>query len=240
MGPAGPARHAVDAHRARAAHADAAGVAVGERRVEVALDVGDYVQHRLARLARDFELLKTAGALDQDLQADSYSRVSTNSRWPSASAAVRRPLAVRNMHSSNLSPAWSGLISLRSRPETSTSICSDIVRTVRGLAHSLITGTIGLPMTLPWPVGNKCTAKPDAAHSVTISAAAEDESMNHRPGCVGCSALSNTPSTMHWRPIFWILPSAFSSIVVRPPAMLPLVGCESDRSLVLCRLMTSW
>ena len=32
-----------------------------------------------------------------------------------------------------------------------------IVRTVRGLAHSLMTGRIGLPMTLPWPVGKKCT-----------------------------------------------------------------------------------
>ncbi len=54
--------------------------------------------------------------------------------------------------------------------------------------------------------------------------------MNHSPGCVGISALSSTPSTMHLRPIFWMLPSAFSSIVVRPPAMLPFVGCESDRS----------
>src|ERR1044071_2310786 len=91
-------------------------------------------------------------------QALSYSRVSTNSRWPSASAAVSLPLAVRNMHSSSLSPAWSGDSSLRSRPETSTSMCSDIVRTVRGFAHSLITGRIGLPMTLPCPVGKKWTA----------------------------------------------------------------------------------
>ena len=44
---------------------------------------------------------------------------------------------------------------------------------------------------------------------------------------------------MHFLPIFWMLPSAFSSIVVSPPAMLPLVGCESERSLVLWRLMTS-
>src|SRR5260221_2504213 len=63
--------------------------------------------------------------------------------------------------------------------------------------------------------------------------------MNHSPGCVGISALSRMPSTTHLRPIFWMLPSAFSSIVVRPPAMLPLVGCESDRSLVLWRLMIS-
>ncbi len=52
--------------------------------------------------------------------------------------------------------------------------------------------------------------------------------MNHRPGPVGDSALSSTPSTTHFFPIFWMLPSAFSSMVVRPPAMFPLVGCESD------------
>src|SRR5665647_2263103 len=51
-------------------------------------------------------------------------------------------------------------------PDTSTSMCSDMVRTVRGLAESLITGTIGLPMMLPCPVGNRCTTKPAAATSV--------------------------------------------------------------------------
>ncbi len=64
--------------------------------------------------------------------------------------------------------------------------------------------------------------------------------MNQRPGPVGASALSSTPSTRHLRPIFWMLPSAFSSMVVSPPAMLPLVGCESERSLVLCRSITAW
>src|SRR6478672_10644594 len=157
MRAAGPARHAVDRHRARAAHADAAGVAIGKRRIELALDVGDDIEHRLARMTRDFELLDGGTSFDQDPQADSYNLVSTNSRWPSASAAVRRPFAVLNMHSSSLSPAWSGVSSFRRRPETSTSRCSAMVRTVRGLAHSLMTGRIGLPMTLPWPVGKKCT-----------------------------------------------------------------------------------
>ncbi len=64
--------------------------------------------------------------------------------------------------------------------------------------------------------------------------------MNHRPGWVGISALSITPSTVHFLPIFWMLPRAFSSIVVRPPAMLPLVGWLSDRSVVLWRLIMSW
>ena len=71
------------------------------------------------------------------------------------------------------------------------------------------------------------------AYRVTISAAAEEESMNHKPGPVGASALSRAPITLHFLPIFWMLPSAFSSMVVRPPSMLPLVGCESHRSLVL-------
>src|SRR5262249_22170027 len=112
-------------------------------------------------LPRDLELLERRISLYEDphstLYADSYNLVSTNSRWPSASAAVRRPLAVRNMQSSSASPAWSGFISLRRSPDTSTSTCSDIVRTVRGFAHSLITGRIGLPITLPCPVGKKCT-----------------------------------------------------------------------------------
>src|SRR5204863_8263068 len=207
MGAAGPARHAIHAHRARAAHADAAGEAVGERGIEPALDVRHDVEHRLARVARHLERLEGAlRASPPDFngvraQAYSYNRVRTNSRCPRASAAVRRPFAVRNMQSSSLSPAWSGVSSFLSSPETSTSMCSPMVRTVRGLAHSLITGRIGLPMTLPWPVGKKCTTYPAAAQSVTISAAADDESMNHRPGKVGASALSRMPSTTHLRPI---------------------------------------
>ncbi len=59
--------------------------------------------------------------------------------------------------------------------------------------------------------------------------------MNHRPGPVGSSALSSTPSTVHFLPIFWMLPSAFSSMVVKPPAIFPLVGCDSDRSVVFQR-----
>jgi hypothetical protein len=38
------------------------------------------------------------------------------------------------------------------------------------------------------------------------------------------------------RPIFSRLPSAFSSIVVRPPAMLPLVGWLSGEIVDLVRL----
>ncbi len=64
--------------------------------------------------------------------------------------------------------------------------------------------------------------------------------MNHRPGPSGISALSITPSTRHCLPIFWMLPSAFSSMVVSPPAILPLVGWDSDRSLVFQRSIMSW
>ncbi len=45
------------------------------------------------------------------------------------------------------------VISRRTMPETSTSICSLISRTVRGFPVTLITGMIGLPITLPCPVG---------------------------------------------------------------------------------------
>src|SRR5690348_5182521 len=87
-------------------------------------DRRDVIAQRLERqrhvAQREPDLLGSEGALDvraplaleeRMSQALSYKRVSTNSRWPSASAAVRRPLAVRNMHSSNLSPAWSGVSS---------------------------------------------------------------------------------------------------------------------------------
>src|SRR6185436_423762 len=76
MRPAGPARHAVHHHRARAAHADPAGEAIGERRIERALDVGNDVEHGLARLARHVEALEGAvGAAppDRNLQIPSHS-----------------------------------------------------------------------------------------------------------------------------------------------------------------------
>jgi hypothetical protein len=66
-------------------------------------------------------------------------------------------LAVRWIISIRASPAWGIVMSRRRMPETSTSMCSDMVRTVRGLPLILITGTIGLPMTLPCPVGKVCT-----------------------------------------------------------------------------------
>ena len=56
-----------------------------------------------------------------------------------------------------------------------------IVRTVRGLAVILITGTIGLPTTLPCPVGKVWITAPPAAISVTHSAAADELSMKYRP-----------------------------------------------------------
>jgi hypothetical protein len=59
--------------------------------------------------------------------------------------------------SSSLSPASLIVISRCSRPDVSTSTCSLIVRNVRGFAQILMTGRIGLPMTLPCPVGKKWT-----------------------------------------------------------------------------------
>jgi hypothetical protein len=61
-------------------------------------------------------------------------------------------------------------------------MCSDIVPAVTGFAVSLITGSTGLPITLPWPVGKRCSAAPAAAISVMHSAAADEVSMKYRPG----------------------------------------------------------
>ena len=74
---AGPAWHAVDGHGAGAAHADAAGETVGERRIGVALDPGDDVENGLARLQRDREGLVTAcilAAPDRDLDRVAWRR----------------------------------------------------------------------------------------------------------------------------------------------------------------------
>ena len=49
------------------------------------------------------------------------------------------------------------VMSRRRMPDTSRSMCSPMVRMVRGLPEILMTGTMGLPMTLPCPVGKVCT-----------------------------------------------------------------------------------
>ncbi len=118
-------------------------------------------------------------------------------------------------------------------------MCSLIVSQVIGLAESLMTGTMGLPITFPWPVGKRWITAPDAAHSVTASAAADDVSMNQLPFPEGASAGSRQPTNLVFLPSFSMLPKAFSSMVVSPPRMLPLVGCDSERSSVFSRRMKS-
>src|SRR5579859_5382188 len=118
-------------------------------------------------------------------------------------------------------------------------MCSLMVEQVKGLPESLITGMMGFPMMFPWPVGNRCSTAPEAAHNVRASAAAEDVSMNQRPLPEGASAGLRHPTYFARLPIFWIFPNAFSSMVVRPPRMLPLVGWDSDRSSVLFSFMKS-
>ena len=66
---------------------------------------------------------------------------------------MSRPLAVRTTMSISASPTCGMVISPLSKLETAASMCSPMVRTVRGLPGISITGTIGLPITLPWPVG---------------------------------------------------------------------------------------
>ena len=59
-GAAGPARAAVHHHGAGAAHADAAGEAVGQRRVLLALNLGDHVEDGLVRAPRHAKVWKAA------------------------------------------------------------------------------------------------------------------------------------------------------------------------------------
>ena len=59
-GAAGPARPAVHHHGAGAAHADAAGEAIGQRGVVLALDLGDHVEHGLVLAPRHGEGLECA------------------------------------------------------------------------------------------------------------------------------------------------------------------------------------
>ena len=93
-------------------------------------------------------------------------------------------------------------------------------------------------MTFPCPVGKKCTTDPAAAHNVTISAAADDESMKLKPGFRG-SCAGSRKSTIVQRPAFWMFPRAFSSIVVSPPRMLPSVGWDPTR-LTPCDSTSAW
>ena len=68
---AGPARNAVDDHRAGAAHADAAGKAIGETRILRALDFGDRVEDRLAlaqRQRKRFEMAVAIAAPDVEFE----------------------------------------------------------------------------------------------------------------------------------------------------------------------------
>src|SRR5262245_4028086 len=95
VGPAGPARHAIHGHGARTAHADPAGIAVGERRIQRALDVGYDVEDGLARLAGNVELAEAAVRCafpDPDLQPYSFKRFrrAASGRTPGGQALRRR------------------------------------------------------------------------------------------------------------------------------------------------------
>src|SRR5262249_55494584 len=69
------------------AHAHAAGEPVCKRRIEGALDVRDYVEHRLARVARDIEHLETAFfAPSPDL--DSHYWISRSARCTKSRGSV--------------------------------------------------------------------------------------------------------------------------------------------------------
>lgn len=71
MRPAGPARTAIHCHGTRPAHANAAGEAIGQARVQFALDMRDNIQHGLIIARRHIIARKTARILsppDTDLE----------------------------------------------------------------------------------------------------------------------------------------------------------------------------
>src|SRR5689334_3445386 len=80
--------------------------------------------------------------------------------------------------------------------------------------------------------GKEMNTERAAPIRVMNSAAADDESMKFRPRFVGATAGSSA-STMGTVPVLAILPSAFSSIVLSPPRMLPCVGWEPSRFALL-------
>lgn len=118
-------------------------------------------------------------------------------------------------------------------------MCSAMVSQVLGLGEILITGTRGWPTTFPCPVVKKWSTLPPATAKVIISAAALEESMNTSPspGPTGSAGLSTFRTGRV--PVFWMLPRAFSSMVVRPPRMLPSVGWEPRRSTPLASIMAT-
>ena len=72
VGAAGPARDAVNHHRAGTAHANPTGKAVTEAGIEMTLDPGDNIENRLARLLRYLKLFKVATRRCTSPYADSY------------------------------------------------------------------------------------------------------------------------------------------------------------------------
>ena len=71
MRPAGPARTAIHRHRTRPTHANATGEAIGQARVQFALDMRDNIQHGLIVARRHIIARKTARILsppDTDLE----------------------------------------------------------------------------------------------------------------------------------------------------------------------------
>ena len=66
MGAAGPARHAIDHHRAASAHAHAAGKPIAQRRIRVLLHPGDNIENGLIVIGRHLEpVLPVRATLDR-------------------------------------------------------------------------------------------------------------------------------------------------------------------------------
>ena len=61
MGPTGPARNAIDHHRAGTTHADTAGITIGQGRITILLNPGDHIKDSLTFAGRNLELFEPTG-----------------------------------------------------------------------------------------------------------------------------------------------------------------------------------
>ena len=102
---------------------------------------------------------------------------------------------------------------------------SFIVWGVRGLPVIFTTGAIGLPIGVPRPEVNTTTCAPPPTMPVTDSTSRPGVSITVRPFLVIGAAYATTSTSGDRSPPLCVAPRDFSSMVVRPPRMLPGDGC---------------
>src|ERR1700736_2966658 len=177
---AGPTWAAVDRHGAGAAHADAAGKAIGERRVLLALDVGDHVEHGLVRAARHVKCLETAGRpaaphLDRErFRGGRHGSTRIDGRSPGSTSTI--------------APSGIAAVMSTSKPEIMVKSASAAPCTMIGLT-ALSTRAAGITPRAVISCSIQAVATPPLAASSTST-----RPTKLRPASL-CSGRENTPRT---------------------------------------------